>query len=577
MKNINEPVDKLRYITNVISLRYTKILGKKQEPSIEKIIESIIHYYENIISCMPGNVYWLDKNGIGIGCNKNVLQMFGLQSLDEFKGLTFEEMGKIAGWLPEATKSFKHDSLEVIRTGKAKLNIEEPPIPDQNGEDIYFLTSRVPLFDESGSTIGIVGISVDITERKKMEASIHEEREKAISANYAKTEFLQNMRHDIRTPLTSIVGFAELLREEKEYNKIHQYTQQLADAGKELLRFLNEVLESINVSSGEIPLLKKKFDLKSILDNVIKLHRPMAEEKQLALEYIFDDNIPKLIGDPIRIYRILLELLVNALKFTQEGYIKITTKLAQKKGRDVIIQIEIEDTGPGIPEGKQQELFLRFKRLTPSFEGIYKGSGLGLSIAKQFIDDLEGEIYYDKKHKGAKFVCLIPVKQALLENTLWEDTDVILNSQFLERQSSKKSSRLDNISKEKTHILIVEDQPMAASVLEEVFTKLSCSVEIAVNGEEAIKLAKNNGYNLILMDIGLPDINGCEVTRQIRLNESIQRIPIIGLTAHVDAKKKQEGLNAGMNLVLSKPLLQETAIGLLRDFVPSYQVNAILT
>lgn len=571
MNNIQDSVDKLKHITNMVSLKYTNILGKKQKPSIEKIIESIIHYYENIIACMPGNVYWLDNNGVGIGCNKNVLQMFGLQSLDDFKGLTFEEMGKIGGWLPETTESFKRDSLEVIRTGQAKLNIEEPPIQDQNGQDIYFLTSRVPLFDESGSTIGIVGISVDITERKKMEASIHEERENAINANYAKTEFLENMRHDIRTPLSSIVGFAELLREEKEYNKIHQYTQQLAEASKELLRFLNEVLESINVSSGEIPLLKKKFNLKTVLKNVIKLHRPMAEEKQLALEYIFDDNIPKyLIGDPIRIYRILLELLVNALKFTQEGHVKIATKLAQIKGRDMVIQIEVEDTGPGVPMDKQQELFLRFKRLTPSFEGIYKGAGLGLSIAKQFIDDLEGEIHYDKKHTGAKFVCLIPVRQALLENTLGADTDTAIQSQFLKDQPEKIGSKLNKIATEKPHILVVEDQPLAANVVQELLIKLDCSVDIAVNGEVAIKQAKNNNYNLILMDIGLPDIDGYEVSRQIRLNESVQRVPIIGLTAHLDAKKKQEGLNAGMNLVLTKPLLQEAAINLLRDFIPDY-------
>ncbi len=416
----NLEVANLANVTNLLFEKYKNISGEHKNLSIEKIIEQIIGYYESIIGCMPGNVYWLDKNANLLGCNNNVLAMFGLKSSKEIKGLTFEEMGKIGQWSPETMQSFKTDSLEVIRTGKAKLNIEEPPIPHSDGRMIYFLSSRVPLFDNAGFVVGMVGISIDITERKKVEAELKIAKETAELANNAKTAFLENMRHDIRTPLSGIIGFAELLRNERNPDKIGNYTTKLVAASTELLDFLNEILESIHIASGEIPLVHRQFNLKHILDSLNNLYQPKAHEKNLTLEFHFDEKIsPYLIGDPVRIYRIILELLGNALKFTQQGRVNVYAKLAKKNAQNTVIQIEVTDTGPGVLPENQHELFVRFKRFTPSYRGTYQGSGLGLSIVKQFINDLQGEVYYDTKNTtGAKFVCLIPVKEALLQKEL---------------------------------------------------------------------------------------------------------------------------------------------------------------
>ncbi|HXH55438.1 MAG TPA: PAS domain-containing sensor histidine kinase [Gammaproteobacteria bacterium] len=406
-------------ITNIVFEKHKDIPGEQQSLSIEETIEKIIGYYESIIGCMPGNVYWLDKNLRMLGCNNNVLAMFGLNSSKEIKGLNFEEMGKIGRWSPETTQSLKADFLEVIRTGKAKANIEEPPIPHSDGGILYFLSSRVPLFDDNGFVVGIVGISIDITDRTKFE-QFKIAKEAAELANNAKTEFLENMRHDIRTPLSGIIGFAELLRNETNPSKIKDYTTKLVESSTELLNFLNEILESVHITSGEIPLVYRQFNLKHILDSLSKLYQPKAHEKQLTLEFHCDEKIsPYLIGDPTRIYRIILELLGNALKFTQQGKVNIYAKLAKKNEQNTVIQIEVEDTGPGIAAENQHEIFVRFKRFTPSSQGIYQGSGLGLSIVKQFIEDLQGEIYYDTKNtKGAKFICLIPLKEALLQKEI---------------------------------------------------------------------------------------------------------------------------------------------------------------
>lgn len=410
----------LAKVTNIILEKYKNISRSQENLSIEKIIEQIVNYYESIIGCMPGNVYWLDKNARLLGCNSNVLAMFGLKSLEEIKGITFEDMGTIGKWSPETTESFKADSLNVIRTGVAKLNIEEPPIPHSDGRMIYFLSSRVPLFDDTGFVVGMVGISIDITQRKQVEAELKVAKEAAELANNAKTAFLENMRHDIRTPLSGIVGFAELLQNEKNLDKIQNYTTKLAKSSKELLNFLNEVLESIHIASGEIPLAHQQFNLKDTLQNLNDLYQPKAHEKQLSLKFHFDKkHSPYLIGDPMRIYRIILELLGNALKFTQQGRIDVYVNLIKKNDQNTVIQIEIKDTGPGILPENQHDLFVPFQRFTPSYKGTYKGSGLGLSNVKQFITDLQGEIYYDTKNTtGAKFVCLIPVKEALLQEAL---------------------------------------------------------------------------------------------------------------------------------------------------------------
>lgn len=229
--------------------------------TIEEYTNSIKHYFETIIACMPGNVYWMDTNSVYLGCNDNAAKTFGFASRNGIVGKTYEDMAKAGNWKANQGESFRRDDIEVVKTGKPKLNVEEPPITDIHGNILYFLTSRVPIFDRNNKVIGVVGISIEISERKKMEDSLKEAKERAEAANKAKTEFLENMRHDIRTPLSGIVGLSGLLNGETDKNKIRKFTASLAEASNELLRFLNEVLESINVASGDLPMVKKKFSL----------------------------------------------------------------------------------------------------------------------------------------------------------------------------------------------------------------------------------------------------------------------------------------------------------------------------
>lgn len=554
---------------NVIGLLGSSLdLSEKNqaETKLRKERDELDLALENIITNLPGHVYWQDINNIFLGCNEAQAKSAGLLSRYDIVGKTNYEMP----WREQAD-SINRINNQVMQTGK-ECSVEEIAVLS-NGQKTFFLSKKVPLVNADGNIVGIMGISFDITERKKMEEDLKESKEQAEVANNAKTEFLQNMRHDIRTPLSGIVGFSELLSTEKDPEKIRRYTEGLAESSQELLRFLNEILESINVASGEIPLLKKRFDLRTTLVNVIKLNRSKALKKGLDLQLSFDDSIPKyLIGDPIRIYRIILELLVNALKFTKEGTVSVSADLYRQDGNNLVIQLVVDDTGSGISLKKQKELFVRFKRLTPSYQGIYKGSGLGLSIIKQFIDDLQGEIYVDSNAgHGTKFVCVIPLMKALWEEpTLAEEPLGLKGQVCIDRKRSKMTT--------KASILLVEDQPIASAVAKSILQELQCDVEIAKDGETAIGLAMENYYDLIIMDIGLPGIDGYEVTKLIRslLNSSNQKTFIVGLTGHIEKENEKRCFDIGMNMVLTKPLTRDTAFNILKNFVRGYFVETAL-
>jgi two-component system aerobic respiration control sensor histidine kinase ArcB len=412
----------LTEITETLLHKYQYVVGKyasNKKFSIEIIVENIIRYYESIIGCMPGNVYWLDKNGVAIGCNNNVLNMFGLPSLSAFKGLSFDDMGRIGKWTQKAQDSFKNDTLEVVKTGKAKLNIEEPPIPHSDGRIIYFLTSRVPLYDQVGEIIGVVGISVDITELKNAQASLKEAKEQAETADRLKSEFIRNMEHDIRTPFGGIWGLANILYEQEQDQIKKGLLGDIASSAKELLDYCNSILDFSKVEAGNLPVLEKKFNLNELVNRILVIEKPAITVKNLQFQLEYEAGLPKvLMGDPYRLKRILINLLSNSVKFTDNGYINLKIKLIkQTNSRHMVIRFIVEDSGIGMPKEKQDLIYEKFVRLNSSNQGIYKGLGLGLRVVKQFMEEIGGDLELNSTlGKGSTFICTIPFKLPLIED-----------------------------------------------------------------------------------------------------------------------------------------------------------------
>ncbi|PWY55117.1 hybrid sensor histidine kinase/response regulator [Legionella qingyii] len=551
-----------------VSLNITK--RKKQEADLRSNQEKTQSTLENILAHMPGHVYWKDKNGVYLGCNNRQAQNLGFQFGYEIVGKTDFDLP----WGENQAELFRQNDLHIMQTGETEI-IEETAQID--GKKAIVLSHKSPMRNKKGEITGVLGISINITDRKKIEAELNIAKEKAEAASLAKTEFLENMRHDIRTPLTGIVGFADLIKSEAQSPRIKEYADNLVASSHALLDFMDDVLEAIHVSSGEVPKVRKKFVLQKVAQHIIDLNKAKAFAKHLDFSLDFDPNIPKyLIGDPVRIHRILLELIANSLNFTDAGFVRLTAKLAKQENREVIIKFIVEDSGIGIPKDKQQEIFLQFKRLTPSYKGIYKGAGLGLAVIKQFIDELDGEIYVESTvAKGTIFTCIIPLKTALLEDETGIDKDFIDSTiPSLGQKTQVTDKHPESLAKPFKHrILLVEDNTIAQTIAKEMLHQCGCQVDVAADGQSALQLWKKNKYDLIFMDIGLPDMDGYQVTHHIRVQEIAKNhhTPIIALTAHIGEENKQRCIESGINAVLSKPLTQKNCCDILNSFIPSIE------
>lgn len=509
----------------------------------EALFEKVVQYYENIIRCMPGNVYWFDEQCITVGCNKNVLDMFGFSSYEQFQGLSFEAMGKLGNWSTFATESFKKDSLDVLRTGQPKLHVEEPVLPHHKGDWIYFLSNRVPLCDENGRVIGMVGISIDITERKVMEQNLKESMLKTEAANQAKTQFIANMSHDLRTPLIGIVGMAELLTEQIQLAEAKENAKLIYQSGQQLLNLLNDILDMVSVENdGATTLQNQTFNLRLFLEDLINLEKPSTTIKNLDLSLSVDDAIPTwLISDKTRLHRILLNLIGNAIKFTKEGSVRVEVLCIKQVQQQLYLRFNVIDTGIGIPDELHHQVFDRFFRANPSYHGLYEGHGIGLHIAQSYVHLLGGEIYLKSNaEKGSTFTFELPF-------TIPTADDI----PTVEIESLPSLA----VSPGSFRVLLVEDNNIALKVATSMVIKAGGKLKTATNSQQALVLLEKDRFDLIITDIGLPGIDGIELTKIIRQKEhsTEQRpIPIIGLTAHAHAQK--DCLQAGMNLVYRKPI-----------------------
>lgn len=535
-------------------------------------------YFDYLLTLTPSSVYWKDLNGVYLGCNLSMLEMVGLSSIREIIGKTDYDLP----WKESAGTLQKNDQ-EVIKSGTLQSFEETGKL--SNGNTITVICNKMPLVNKSGEIIGSIGSSIDISRLKKTEIDLKKAKEAAEAASHAKTEFLENMRHDIRTPMSGIVGCARIIQSKpNDPETVSEYAEDLVQSSESLLNFLNRILEGIKVATGEMPLLKRKFNFKKNIQDIIDLNKSLAAKKNLSLTLEVDEEVPPyLIGDPVRFQRIILELVTNALRFTQQGSIHVEVKLKKRKTQQDVIEIKVRDTGMGISKDKQEAIFTRFTRLTPAHQGIYKGLGLGLSIVKQLVDDLGGEIYVDSQLKqGTTFTCLLPFQEPLVMDDVGvEDLPVPNEIKFYKNSSDMLATakRVANqkISINQRKILLVEDDKLAAKIAESILTELNCVIDIAPNAKTALRLVQEKDYQLILMDIGLPDMDGIALTHRIRLQQwqRTDTTPIIGLTAHIDVENRQRCLDAGMNTVMLKPFRKEMAVELLKTFVPDTDINQV--
>jgi two-component system aerobic respiration control sensor histidine kinase ArcB len=559
----------------------TLITGQLQDglSSVEEYAQEICAFYLSIIANMPNHVYWLDRNCILRGGNNNLAHFFGLKSASDLAGLTYEDMSKLANWTEGQGQSFKNAELEVMSTGVPRLNVEEPVVY-VNQQPRYYISNKVPLYNNKSEIIGVLGITTDVTDLK-------EAKDQAEAASRAKSEFIANISHDLRTPLTGVVTMSDSLKEKLKGSESEQEATWLHESGEQILEFCNNILDTVSAENyTEQDLEETCFDLHQLILAIGNLEMPKIKSKGLDFVAHVPDAPLYLIKDKTKLYRILLNLLGNAIKFTKKGHVGIEVKLIEQNSDNITLKFCVFDTGIGLKPEIQGQIFDRFFRVSPSYKGDYEGHGLGLYIAQKYVRLLGADrIYVEcEEGKGCKFFFTLLFQ-------LGDERDVL---QLVPRQKQKnqqasqfsssatltptplQSINDNSVSTNAPLLLLIEDSKPALRGLEVMIKKTGCRFKSAERGEKGVELARTYDFDLIISDIGLPDISGIEVTKTIRAWEKQnhkKRVPIVALSGHAAQLAEPECLQAGMDKVLTKPASLDNIKNLILQFTSKNNNN----
>jgi len=394
--------------------------------------------------------------------------------------------------------------------------------------------------DGSGKAIKVIGTSLDVTKMKLTEEALVKAKTAAEKANSLKDQFLANMSHEIRTPMNAIIGFTDLLRKKKLGEQELDYVETIKASGNNLLVIINDILDISKIDAGMMVFEEYPMSIKGIFHSLNAMLAQKAKEKKLALKFDFGKDIPPtLLGDPTRLTQILMNLGGNAIKFTEKGNVDVFAKIIEDDKEKCKIEFTVKDTGIGIAEDKLGQLFNRFQQVEDQIARKYGGTGLGLAIAKKLIELQGGTITVKSEiNVGSVFTFMLPFKKAK-------------SGQVVVKENEDGKFNLAELSKLK--ILLVEDNPLNIKLVLSLFSENGLKTDVAEDGKEAVEKVKNNKYDIVLMDIEMPEMNGYDATKIIR-NEIKSDVVIIAMTAHAMAGEKEKCLKQGMNGYVSKPV-----------------------
>ena len=518
----------------------------REKESIEELkiefnkkIEEIKNYYESILALMPGHVYWQDKNNVFLGCNDAQAKSAALKSRKEIVGKTNYDMI----WRDQAGE-LDCINNQVIKEGKAYV-VEEHA--NMALGPAIFLTEKVPLRNEKQQIIGTLGISFDITERKKQEEELRLAKEKAEVANQAKSNFLAMVSHELRTPLNVMLGLSQILKNQIDLPSQKNLLDTILHSGESLIAIINDILDFSKLEAGKLSINKAAFNLKKLIDEIMFGVHAQITHKDIFLTAHIDSKISQwLFADKFRLRQVLVNLLSNAVKFTPQGRITLDIKCLSMKENHADLKITVTDTGIGIPEDRLVDIFDRFTQINSDYSRPYTGMGLGLAISRQLVEVMGGEMgVVSEEKKGSVFWFTLQV--GLIDHV----------SQARETEIKLRTDTMEYLPL-LTRVLLVEDNALNQLVAKVMLQDLGCDVGVVDNGEEAIAQYQRENYDVILTDISLPNMDGFSVIKQIQTSEKYQQrpIPIIALTAHGLSEDRQRCLEAGACDVLVKPILQ---------------------
>jgi len=421
----------------------------------------------------------------------------------------------------------------------------ETVITSAGNKTIWVESVASRLTENADQFTGIIGVTRDITTRKQMMTELETAKEKAFAASSAKSKFLANMSHEVRTPMNGVIGMLQLLQMTQLSDEQEEYVQTASISGESLLTIINDILDYARIESGKVQITPEPFELTTLMDHLITSFKNSLNPDKVKLSYTIGPDVPhSLIADRARLRQILFNLTGNALKFTDSGEVTISINMLETGDKENLkICWSVSDTGIGIPEDADDKLFEPFSRIEETNYRKRKGTGLGLSIVRQLVTQMGGKVSLKRNEpQGTTFTFNILAKPC-------EDREVAPKKAIPPPLLTGPQRQLS--------ALIVEDEQINQQILKAILTKLGHRTRVVRDGYSAIELLATEDFDVILMDIQMPNLDGLETTRIIRSSKKSTRskaIPIIALTAYAMAGDKEKCIEAGMDYYLSKPV-----------------------
>lgn len=519
----------------------------ESKKTLEKKVEertSDLHKSEQKLKAVLDNirrrVYWKDTSGVIEGGNRVLANDLGLSEPVELIGKTELDIWK----RKEVVQLFKELTEEVIEKKKGRTDITETIVNDY-GDQKWFKINCSPLEDERGNVTSILVTFRDITNEKQYEEKLKKARDEAEKANKAKDQFLANVSHEIRTPLNSIIGFIKLVLEtnsDPQQNK--DYLKRVKSSAQDLSRIINDILDYSKMESGELEIVHSEFRLENLLEEIMNNFKEQAACKGIRLILDKKKETPgALLGDDLRLKQILNNKMSNAIKATEAGSIKLEVSCLEKDESRARILFSIKDTGCGISPNDKEKIFLPHEQINNSKNNVLSGIGLGLTISKQLVELMGGEIWIESElGKGSTFHVFIPFARQSEDKVNKELQTRIMSDDF------------DLKCFQGLYVLVVEDDKSSQVLVNSILSKTGMKVNIVGNGNEAFNLVQSTHYDVVLMDMKIPGIDGYELTRRIRKDKRFAPLPIIAVTAHAMVGERKKCLDAGANDYISKPI-----------------------
>ncbi len=530
----------------LMSYRYQTALQEEQKKDISDLkIQSIL--LDGILNSISEALVVVDDQGRFTRYNTAAQRIIG----SKIKSISSEQDARDFGFFDVNTmQQLPVNELPFARAlrGEQVEDLEIMVHNEANPQGMYISISSRYLRDIDGSIHGALAVFRDISRRKATEQEWLRARESALETARKKSDFLAAMSHEIRTPMNGVIGMSTLLAETKMTEEQKDYVGTIKRSAEALLRLINDILDHSKIEAGKIQINPRPFDLRQMCGDILELFQPAVREKNIGLEISYLGREEwAFVADPERLRQILVNLIGNAVKFTEKGYVRVAVECQKSHAAKSSLKFSVTDTGAGLSEEESQLLFQKYVQTKSGMK--FGGTGLGLSICRQLVELMGGQIGLNSKLG--------------LGSTFWFTLD--LTETTIQQIPAQQESTFAAIFK--GQVLLAEDQPVNQRVAVTYLQKLGLEVDVAQNGQIAVQKALAKRYDVIFMDCQMPVMTGYDATKNIRAQQQGERTPIIALTAEGTSGERNTCLEVGMDDFLTKPLELERLIGALHRWI----------